>query len=239
MSPSVLSEHELARRIGGYVAQTSSFCFDALHVSVREAIPSSSLTSEALTASVSALSDSHFAALQAAFAAVAGVRTKESAVHSRPEAVDSSALAQEERELDFRLHALRSRSHHADVAAAELDARKKELARAMSAAREISAKVQAHGSDEGGQGLLESADAAVSELRAEAATMDSVRALLEESNVPLLERAASAIRKVPSCTRGGRVPAHPLLSAGLEQDGADTDIETSRLDALGAALRGQ
>lgn len=227
MSSSILSEHELARRIGAYVAQTSSFCFDALHVSVREAIPSSSLTSEALTTSVSSLCDSHLAALQSAFASVAGVRTKERVILSRPEAVDSSSLAREERELDIRLNALRVRQHNADVAAAELAGRTEQLARALSAVREIRATVLPEGSAEEGEELLESADAAVSELRAESMTLDSVRALLEESNAPLLERAASAVKNVSTCgAETARVP---------ERD--ETNIESSRLDELSRVLR--
>lgn len=233
----MLSEREIAKRLGAHVAQAGSLCFDALYVSVREALPASSLTSEALSAVVSSLCDAHEAALISSFAAVAGARAKERAESPGPEAADSSASAREERELDARLAALRARTRNADVAAAELAGQKEQLATALAAVHEIRAKITAHGVAQGGEDLAESADAAAAALRAEALTIDSVRALLEDTDAPLLARAASALRGADAAGKTVWAPRQlQLPDAGQFLDD-DCAVELGDIERLLDAVR--
>lgn len=237
-SISLPSERDLAKQIGAHVSHTTSISFDALQVSARAAISASSLTSDALAVAVGSLYDSHTIAWQAAIAAVAGARAKESVPPPSIDAVDSAAIAKDEVAYDIQLSALRARLRNADVATAELASRQDDVGRAVAAAQRIQGSVCKQGSSEDSKELSTSASAAVSELRNVAMTLEAVQVLLDsesESSVPLLSSAASAVKRVPVSGTESIQPL-PLPTSTFGRNNDESLVDNARLETLSARL---
>jgi hypothetical protein len=210
MPPSTALEFErgIAKKIGAHVAHTTAISFDALQVSLRAAIPASSLSSDALAVAVASLYDSHTIAWQKGVAAVADARAIERANEGVPlpgAIADSNASAKDELAIDVELLSLCARLRNANVATEGLLERKHEMVRALAATRCIASRVPSGNSADGNVSAVADAKGIVGDMQDAAVNLEAVEMLLgtESDSCPLLLNVASAVKALSEDRRDG------------------------------------
>lgn len=186
--------------LGGLVSVNASRAFDALEVSVRSALPVSSISSEILSQQIAILHDSHAEAWRHYVAALATSDTLAQRIFGTGATSDPTLNSkwkdlqrprgqveeEREKELDKKLAVLRTKLRNAEAAQSALHLTTTEIQESM----DVLSKIEEAMSEE---------DTDVSdmceEMNATRDTMSAVRLLLEQESpsVPLLAKVAKAV----------------------------------------------
>jgi hypothetical protein len=230
--------NDIVLRHSAVAAANATRAFDALEISLRAALPTSTLTSDALSTVVASLHSLHASAASAAVPSLARAVSDACVFADADRAPghhdDDAKLVAEEEELDVKLQTARVRLRNvraADKALAEAGVAAMGVRDVM---KELADRMEA------GQDLGVGEDGLRGELNGVSHALDAVRKLLEDrgmgaDDVPLLGRVAKAMADAMADGPRTRPPTGGEMSAPSELQ-ATANMNATALEDLSKRL---